>query len=97
MSTGNGKISVSRPKGLRFGPGRLIVIFRDGREIHLPLRLYPSLLRATPAQRKNWMMIGPAKGFYWPQLDLDLSVDGLIQGLRESIPAPPRTKTRRSA
>jgi hypothetical protein len=67
----------------------LIVLFRDGRELHLPLQLYPTLLNATPQQRKAWQMIGPGKALYWKDLDLDLSIDGLIQGLREAIPSPP--------
>jgi hypothetical protein len=82
---------------LRFDGDRLIVEFRDGREMHVPLRLYPSLVRATPEERSNWIMIGPGKGFHWPDLDLDLSADGLVQGLREAIPAPPRVRSRRSA
>jgi hypothetical protein len=97
MSIGAVKTSPNRAKGLRFEASRLIVLFRDGREIHIPLKLYPTLLDATPAQRAKWVMIGPGKGFHWPDLDLDLSIDGLILGLRESIPTSPRTKTRRSA
>jgi|SRR5271155_4918135 Protein of unknown function (DUF2442) len=97
MNTGNGKIAANRPKGLRFESNRLIVTFQDGREVHVPLRLYPSLLRATPAQRSRWRMIGPAKAFHWPDLDLDLSVEGLISGLRQAIPAPPQAKARRTA
>ena len=96
-STGSAKILTHHAKSLRFNDNRLIVAFRDGREMHIPLRLYPTLTRATPAQRSNWTMIGPGKAFHWPDLDLDLSVDGLVQGLREAIPAPPRAKTRRSA
>jgi Protein of unknown function (DUF2442) len=65
--------------------------------LHLPLQLYPTLLDATPKQRKAWQMIGPGKAFYWKDLDLDLSIDGLIQGLREAIPRPPTAVTRRSA
>jgi hypothetical protein len=97
MSTGNDKITANHPKGLRFENNRLIVTFQDGREVHVPLRLYPSLLRATPAQRSRWRMIGPAKAFHWPDLDLDLSVEGLISGLRQAIPAPPRVRARRTA
>jgi hypothetical protein len=96
MSTGNGKIVANRPKAVRFENERLVVEFEDGRQVHVPLRLYPSLLRATPAQRSRWKMIGPAKAFHWPDLDLDLSVDGLISGLREAIPPPP-VKARRTA
>jgi hypothetical protein len=97
MSTGKSKTPPHRAAGLRFADDRLIVLFKDGREVHLPLRLYPSLLDATPKQRENWEMIGPGKAFFWRDLDLDLSIDGLISGLREAIPAPPTTKARRSA
>jgi hypothetical protein len=97
MSIGGVKTFVNRAKGLRFDGNRLVVVFRDGREVHIPLRLYPSLLKATSAQRAHWIMIGPGKGFHWPDLDLDLSVDALVLGLRESVPTPSRAKTRRSA
>jgi hypothetical protein len=97
MNTGIDKLATNRVKGLRFDNGMLIISFRDGREVHIPLRLYPSLHRATSAERNHWKMIGPSRGFHWPDLDLDLSVDGLIQGLREAIPTPPRPRARRSA
>jgi hypothetical protein len=75
----------------------LIVLFKDGREVHLPLRLYPTLLAASKQQRKAWQMIGPGNAFHWKDLDLDLSIDGLIQGLREAIPPPPVPNARRIA
>jgi uncharacterized protein DUF2442 len=99
MSTGSVKTRPvdNRATGLRFAADRLVVAFRDGREVHIPLAFYPSLLQATPAQRANWEMIGSGKAFHWPRLDLDLSVDGLIQGLRQAIPPPPKLAARRSA
>jgi len=89
MSTGKNKPLAHRAAGLRFANDRLIVLFKDGRELHLPLQLYPTLLDATLQQRKAWQMIGPGKAFHWKELDLDLSVDGLIWGLRDGIPRPP--------
>ena len=77
MSTGKNKPLAHRAAGLRFANDRLIVLFRDGRELHLPLQLYPTLLDATPQQRKAWQMVGPGKAFHWKDLDLDLSIDGL--------------------
>jgi hypothetical protein len=47
-------IARNRASGLRFEDDRLIVAFRDGREMHVPLKLYPTLLRATPSQRADW-------------------------------------------
>jgi hypothetical protein len=74
---------------LRFEDDRLIVVLDDGREMSLPLSLYPTLLHATSTQRDAWELIGPDTGFHWEELDLDLSVQGLLLGLPEAIPAPP--------
>src|SRR5438309_1710147 len=93
MSTGNGKAptaAANRAKDLRFDGDRIVVALRDGREIHVPLRLFPTLRRATTAQREDWEMMGAGQAFHWRQLDLDLSVEGLIRGLREAIPPPPK-------
>jgi hypothetical protein len=68
----------------------MVVVLEDQREMSLPLSLYPTLLNASPVQREAWELIGPGRGFHWEQLDLDLSVDGLLQGLPEAVPAPPR-------
>jgi hypothetical protein len=75
--------------GLRFASRRLIILLDDDREVSLPLSKYPTLLRATPAQRRNWEMIGPGDGFDWPDLDLQLAVDALVMGIPEGIPRPP--------
>jgi hypothetical protein len=95
MPTGNGKTARRksadiRATGLRFAADRLVVVLADEREISLPLRRYPTLRRASPAQRRAWELIGGGRGFHWDDLDLDLSVAGLVNGLREAIPRPPR-------
>lgn len=59
---------------------RLTVCFDDGRIVSLPLRWYPRLNRATPAQRRNWELIGRGYGVHWPNVDEDLSAEGLLQG-----------------
>ena len=59
---------------------RLTVSFEDGRIVSLPLRWYPRLNRATPAQRRNWKLIGRGYGVHWPEVDEDLSAEGLLQG-----------------
>ena len=68
----------------------LSVSLRDGRIISVPLAWYPRLMSATPAQRKNWSISGGGYGIHWPDLDEDLSTEGLLRG----APAP---KTRVSA
>jgi hypothetical protein len=62
----------------------LSVSLRDGRTIVVPLAWYPRLLNATPAQRKNWRVAGAGYGIHWPDIDEDLSTEGLLRG----APAP---------
>jgi hypothetical protein len=98
MSTGNGskarKAGETRAVGLGFTTGRLIVELKDGREVSIPLSRYPSLQRAKSSQRNEWIMLGSGSAFRWASLDLDLSVRGLVSGLPEVIPAPPRLRKR---
>jgi hypothetical protein len=58
----------------------LSVSLRDGRVITVPLVWYPRLLNATPDQRKNWKIAGGGYGIHWPDLDEDLSTEGLLGG-----------------
>ena len=54
----------------------------DGREIRTPLLFYPRLKNATLPQRKNFQIIGLGTGIHWPDLDEDLSVKGIVLGLK---------------
>ncbi len=62
----------------------LSVGLMDGRTITVPLAWYPRLASATPAQRARWEVSGAGYGIHWPDLDEDLSTEGLLRG----IPAP---------
>jgi hypothetical protein len=44
----------------------------------------PTLLNATSKQRMNWKVAGGGYGIHWPDLDEDLSTEGLLRG----APAP---------
>jgi hypothetical protein len=73
----------------------LIVRLTDGRMIGAPLSQYPTLKRATPAQRARWRLIGRGDGFQWPALDYDLSVRGILLG-RAEVGAEAQTRARRA-
>ena len=53
----------------------------DGRVISVPLAWSWRLSEATPAQRANWTLIGNGDGWHWPEIDEDLSADGLLNGV----------------
>jgi hypothetical protein len=52
----------------------------DGRTLSVPIAWYPRLAHATSVERANWRLIGRGEGIQWPDLDEDLSVDGLLAG-----------------
>lgn len=58
----------------------LTVDLIDGRTISVPLAWYPRLLHGTPEERNHWRLIGDGEGIHWPDLDEDLSVEGLLIG-----------------
>ena len=65
-----------------FSDDALSVSLRDGRVISVPLVWYPRLLNATLSQRKNWKIAGGGYGIHWPDLDEDLSSEGLLRGAK---------------
>jgi len=69
---------------VQFSDDAFSVSLRDGRIITVPLAWYPRLLEATATQRKNWRIAGGGYGIHWPDLDEDLSTEGLLRG----APAP---------
>ncbi|MGQ9586208.1 MAG: DUF2442 domain-containing protein [Anaerolineae bacterium] len=73
-----------RVKDVRFTEDTLVVDLFDGRTISVPLAWYPRLLHATAEQRANWETCGGGYGIHWPEIDEDLSTEGLLRG----APAP---------
>ena len=58
----------------------LAVDLSDGRTVSVPLVWYPRLLHGSPRERNNWRLIAGGEGVHWPDLDEDLSVEGIILG-----------------
>ena len=56
----------------------LIVQLIDGRRLEVPLSWFPKLLHAAPAKRNRFRLIGDGIGLHWPDLDEDLSINGLM-------------------
>jgi len=69
-----------RVKGVRFTRDSLVVDLLDGRTVSVPLAWYPRLLDASSHQRATWHVSGAGFGVHWPDVDEDLSVEGLLRG-----------------
>ncbi|MGD0970549.1 MAG: DUF2442 domain-containing protein [Desulfobaccales bacterium] len=63
---------------ISFEEGVLQVFLSDGREIRVPLEWFPKLRDASPKARRHWRLIGKGIGVHWPDIDEDLSLDGLL-------------------
>ena len=84
-----------RVRDVRFSEDSLIVDLMDGRAISVPLEWYPRLAGASPQQLRNWTVCAAGYGIHWPDIDEDLSTEGLLRG----APAPrvaTEGRTRRS-
>jgi hypothetical protein len=57
------------------------VNLKDGRFISVPIAFYPALAFATTKERSHFEINGSS--IYWPDLDVDIGVEGLLAGARE--------------
>jgi Protein of unknown function (DUF2442) len=71
-----------RASSVRVSDDALIVDLTDGRTVSAPLAWYPRLLHGTAAERADHQLIGEGLGIHWPQLDEDVSVEGILAGRR---------------
>ena len=62
----------------------ITAVLMDGRTITVPLIWSWRLSEATPEQRANFEIIGEGEGVHWPDIDEDISAEGMLYG----VPAP---------
>jgi Protein of unknown function (DUF2442) len=81
-----------RIQKVRVTKDQIIADLADGRVISVPLAWSWRLSEATAVQRAKFRLIGTGQGVHWPDVDEDISVEGLLHG----TPAP-RPNTRAAA
>jgi hypothetical protein len=59
----------------------------DGRTISVPLAWSWRLSEASPEQRSRFEIIGSGSGIRWPEIDEDISVEGMLHGIPARKPA----------
>ncbi|MGA2736267.1 MAG: DUF2442 domain-containing protein [Bryobacteraceae bacterium] len=80
MSTSGTELREPLAQGVSVGDDALVVDLADGRTIAVPLAWFPRLAHGTATERANWRLIGGGEGIHWPDLDEDISVEGLQAG-----------------
>ena len=58
----------------------LVVTLANGQKIVTPLWWYPRLLKSSPEQRQRYEL--SPFGVHWPEIDEDLSIEGMLKGAR---------------
>ena len=65
---------------INFSEDSFELVLADGRVLSVPYDLVPSLSRADRKERENAVLLGMGTGIHWPDIDEDLSVEGLVLG-----------------
>jgi hypothetical protein len=80
MNTLIESIVTPEPIAARVAKRKLVVDLADGRTISVPLEWYPRLAHGTPSEWRNCKL--NYAGIHWPDLDEDISVEGLLAGAK---------------
>ncbi len=76
------RIEEAHVQSVKVTDDSLIVDLTDGRTIILPLSWYPRLWYGTEQERNHIEIGGNGEYIHWPDLDEDLSAEGLIAGYK---------------
>ena len=76
------RVTDERVADVRCSADTLTVDLMDGRSISVPLAWFPRLAAADTAQRDNWETCAGGLGIHWPELDEDISTEGLLRGTK---------------
>ncbi|MDX8410018.1 MAG: DUF2442 domain-containing protein [Mariprofundales bacterium] len=71
----------AQAQNIKFTEIEIIVDLVDGRSISAPLVWFTRLAKASQEELSHWELLGDGEGIYWPDVDEDLSVRGLLIGI----------------
>src|SRR3989449_4561389 len=79
---------------VRVTKDEIIAHLTDGRVISVPLAWSWRLSEATPKQQAHFRLIGTGQGAHWPDVDEDISAEGMLHGIPAHRPrsAPGRAR-----
>jgi hypothetical protein len=78
----NTAVNVTEPRILnaQVTEDEIIAHLVDGRTISVPLIWSWRLAEATENQRQNFEILGDGQGIHWPEIDEDISAEGMLYG-----------------
>jgi hypothetical protein len=78
----NTVVNIVEPRimDVRITDDEIIARLVDGRTISVPIVWSWRLSEATPEQRQHFEILGDGQGIHWPDVDEDISVEGMLYG-----------------
>ena len=86
------KLQEVRIKDISVSEDTITAKLIDGRIISVPLAWSWRLSEATSKQRLNYRIIGDGHGVHWPDIDEDISAEGMLYGIRAPRPLKHKSK-----
>ena len=86
------KIQEVKIKDIKVSVDTITAQLVDGRTISVPLAWSWRLSDATLKQRSNYKIIGDGHGVHWPDIDEDISAEGMLYGIPAQRPFNRNTK-----
>ncbi len=80
------EITEPRLSDISISDSEITAFLNDGRTISVPLAWSWRLSEATPKQRQHYEIIGDGQGVHWPDIDEDISIDGMLHGISARRP-----------
>ncbi len=65
---------------ISFTEHEFVVSLVDGRTLSVPLEWFPRLAKASRSELVNYELLVDGEGIHWPDLDEDISIEGLLRG-----------------
>ena len=81
-----------RIKDIKVTEDTIVAHLTEGRTISVPLVWSWRLAEATPEQRANYEIMGDGHGVHWPDIDEDISAEGMLYGTPAPRPKHQRVK-----
>ena len=81
MSTAARPTSDPRARAVEISNDVITAHLTDGRTISVPLAWSYRQADATAEQRAHYEIIGDGTGIHWPDVDEDISVRGMLDGI----------------
>jgi hypothetical protein len=70
-----------RIQNIKVTADAIVAYLVDGRVVSVPLAWSWRLSEATAKQRARFKLIGGGQGVHWPEIDEDISVEGMLHGV----------------